>query len=78
MWAARSNRWFEIPVKWKAALDEGQKLSLQPMIIGVTATGMTQVGEGLKDERGFKASDVVMKIEIDLAKLFGQVGHGSP
>jgi DNA-binding transcriptional MerR regulator len=63
--------------KWKAARDKGEVLTLPPMIVGVTTGGVTQVGEGqLKDERGFKVADVVLKIEIDLTKLFAQVDHG--
>jgi DNA-binding transcriptional MerR regulator len=63
--------------RWKAARDKGELLALRPMIVGVTSGGVTQVGEGqLKDERGFKVADVVLKIEIDLTKLFAQVDHG--
>jgi DNA-binding transcriptional MerR regulator len=60
--------------KWKAARDRGEVMALPSIIVGVTTEGRTQVGEGqLKDERGFKVAEVVLKIEINLAKVFAQV-----
>jgi DNA-binding transcriptional MerR regulator len=61
--------------KWHAR-GKAETLAL-PMVIGMTAKGATQVAEGkLKDERGFRVTDVVLKIEIDLAKLFAEVDRG--
>jgi DNA-binding transcriptional MerR regulator len=52
------------------------------LVISRTAAGATAVavyGEGEKvvDRRGFKAAEVVATIDIDLEKLFGQVGGKS-
>ena len=69
----------EAAAKWKGARDKGEVLAPRPMVVGLTTAGVTQVGEGqLKDERSFKVADVVLKIEIDLTKLFAQVDSLGP
>lgn len=59
--------------RWHAARKKGQATTLAPVVVGVTALGEVQVGERLKDPR-----DVVLKIEVDLAKLFAEVDRGRP
>jgi hypothetical protein len=60
--------------QWRAARQKGEALVLPPIVIGITRGARAQVGQGeLKDERGFKTADVVLKIEINLAKIFTEV-----
>lgn len=67
---------FAVP-RWKAAKANGEVLELSLFIL-VTAEGMTAVGvrvgkEEIKDAAGFRVADVVMKVELDLTKLFARV-----
>lgn len=63
--------------KWIAARRKGQMPKLPALIIGMTKKAKAQVGQGeLKDTGGFKTADVVLKIEIDLTKIFMEVDSG--
>lgn len=64
--------------QWRVARSKGEAVMLPPIVIGMTSAGRAQVSEGkLRDERGFKTADVVLKIKIDLAKIFAEVDrHG--
>jgi hypothetical protein len=65
-------------VDWMKARERGEKIKLPPLVLGVTAKGMTAiVAEKLTDEllHGFKVEDVVLKMEIDLNRLFDRLGE---
>ena len=63
--------------KWIAARQKGETLALPPLVIGTTIATKAQVADGkLKDAGGFKVADVVLKIEIDLGRIFSEVDHG--
>jgi DNA-binding transcriptional MerR regulator len=63
--------------KWMAARKKGETVRLPPLIIGVATGNTIQVGLGkLRDERNFKVTNVVLKLDIDLTKLFAEVDHG--
>jgi hypothetical protein len=60
-------------------VEGGKKTPPLPLIIGMTRKKAIQVRAGeLKDAAGFKAADAVLKIEIDLARLFTEVDRGRP
>ena len=60
--------------KWQTEREKGQTLTLPAMMIEVTSEGDTRVSEGkLKVGR-----DTVLKIEIDLAKIFTEVDLYKP
>jgi len=59
--------------KWQTAREKGQTLTLPALIIEVTSRGDTRVSEG-KSKVG---RDTVLKIEIDLARMFAEVDRGS-
>lgn len=62
--------------KWMTAREKGQPTTTTPLIIGMTMGKAIQVGAGkLRDAHGFKVADAVLKIEVDLAKLFMEVDH---
>lgn len=67
---------FAIP-KWKAERSKGRtpQCSLVALrtVKGMGTFGVLWEGEKFADVRGFKMTDVVMKIEIDLTKLFMQI-----
>jgi DNA-binding transcriptional MerR regulator len=44
--------------------------------LGQTAAAVIGEGERFTGPRGFKVAEAVMSIDIDLEKLFAQVGHG--
>jgi hypothetical protein len=59
--------------KWQTAREKGQTLTLPALIIEVTSRGDTRVSEGKsKVDR-----DTVLKIEIDLPRMFAEVDRGS-
>ena len=58
--------------KWQSARGKGQTLTLPVMIIEVTSRGDMRVSEG-KSKVG---RDTVLKIEIDLARMFAEVDRG--
>lgn len=63
--------------KWIAARQKGETLALPPLIIGTTSAAKAQVADGkLKDAGGFKVADVVLRIEIDLTRIFSKVDYG--
>ena len=58
--------------KWQSARGKGQTLTLPVMMIEVTSRGDMRVSEGKSKVR----RDTVLKIEIDLARMFAEVDRG--
>lgn len=63
--------------KWMAVRKKGGPVTLPPLIIGVATGNTIQVGSGkLRDGRNFKVATIVLKIEIDLTRIFTEVDRG--
>ena len=62
-----------------AARRKGQTVTLLPLIVEVATKNVVQVGLGkLRDEQDFKVANDVLKIEINLTRIFTEADRGRP